>query len=108
MMRMMLMGALAAVAVLAWSGHADAPQAARAGCIQYEPVPGSGNWKFFNHCGGRVEVAYCVRYQRGNPPTYVGRFRFNNSLTVRLVNIPNQIQFNYCRLDTCRPQTPPC
>jgi hypothetical protein len=108
MSRILLASLCAAAALFASSLDGNAPQAASAGCIQYDPVPGTGNWRFRNHCGTRVEVAYCVRYQYGVPTMYVGRFSFNDSLTVRLANVPNQINFEYCPVGRCSPPTPPC
>jgi hypothetical protein len=108
MKRVLLAGFFAITALFASTYSDTGLQAASSGCIEYRQVQGSHNWKFFNHCGTRIEVAYCVRYAFGTPQMYVGQFQFNNSLTVVLVNVPNTIHFNYCAAGQCRPPTPHC
>ena len=47
---------LSAALPVALVGNSGAPEAATAGCISFNQVPGSHNWQFQNNCGIRTEV----------------------------------------------------
>lgn len=80
------------------------------GCINYDVVPGTHNWKFRNLCPSRVEIAYCVRYNGDTSTHYISRFQFNRgaTLTVYLQPRPNRIVFNYIETRSGQAAIPGC
>lgn len=97
MKRLLTLALLGLIGFGVTSVQTDRAAAAVSGCIRFEPVAGSGNWKFWNNCASRVEVAYCVRYTGDGSTRYISRFQFNRgaTLTVYLQNRPNRIRINH-------------
>lgn len=108
-MRVSALAALLTAALFLFAPlQGNVAHAATSGCVTFNPVPGSGNWRFRNNCRYPLSVAYCVRYSRGNPSKYIGRFKLNRTLTVYLKNISNRIVVRHCRQGSCVPSVPGC